>query len=407
MSGELKIRSAKNSILPIIACCVMTKKTVVLKNCPPLLDIYAMLDIIESIGGKTSFCGDVITINCADVTPAQIDKKLTQGIRASVFILGPILARFNKAVVSYPGGCEIGKRPIDLHLDGLSALGVRTITENDVINCDGSEMRGGEITLRFPSVGATENIMMAAVLTSGTTIINNAAREPEIEDLASFINAIGGRVYGAGSSSIIVEGVKKLGGCEYTPIPDRIVAGTYLAAVAMCGGKIKLNNINIGHTYAVIDKLQAAGCRFNYKKDSVIMSSGERLLAIPKTCTMPYPGFPTDMQAQFTSMLSVADGQSVITENLFENRFRYAGQLKKMGADIELNGTTALINGVAGLKGAVVEAQDLRGGAALVLAGLAASGSTSVYGVEHIDRGYYKIEDDLMALNGDIVRKEN
>ncbi|MCL2676029.1 MAG: UDP-N-acetylglucosamine 1-carboxyvinyltransferase, partial [Firmicutes bacterium] len=245
-------------------------------------------------------------------------------------------------------------------------------------------------------------------LTLGTTTINNAAREPEIEDLANFINAMGGRVFGAGSSTIVVEGVTRLSGGEHTPIPDRIVAGTYLAACAACGGKIKLNNVNIGHIYSIIDKLQAAGCRFCYKKNAVVCASGDTLRALPKTYTMPYPGFPTDMQAQLTATLSVAEGQSMVVENLFENRFRYVSQLKQMGADIEINanGCSAVINGVAALKGASVVAQDLRGGAALVLAGLAARGATSVHGVEHIDRGYYHIEEDLRMLNGDIVRKE-
>jgi UDP-N-acetylglucosamine 1-carboxyvinyltransferase len=320
--------------------------------------------------------------------------------------LGPILSRFHSARVSYPGGCEIGKRPIDLHIEGLRALGVKTTAEGDIIECDGGNMRGGEITFRLPSVGATENTMMAAVLTQGTTIIKNAAREPEIEDLARFINTMGGRVYGAGTSTIIIEGVSRLRGGEYTPIPDRIVTGTYLAACAMCGGKIQLNNVIVGHVYSIIDRLQAAGCRFKYKDNAIVMTAPERPKAIPFTSTMPYPGFPTDMQAQLTAMLSVADGQSVLVENLFENRFRYTGQLKKMGADIEVIGTKAVINGVPILKGCKVEAQDLRGGAALVIAGMRAKGNTSVYGVEHIDRGYYKIEDDLNALNANIARVE-
>lgn len=405
LSGEITVRSAKNSILPVIACCVLTEETVVIRNCPPMSDVLTMLEIIRNIGGEAEFEDGNIVINCRYARPDKIDERLTHLIRSSVFILGPILSRFRKACVSYPGGCEIGARPIDLHIEGLSALGVKTSAENNLIDCDGSALSGAEIRLRLPSVGATENIMMAAVLAPGTTVIHNAAREPEICDLARFINYIGGRVYGAGSSAIIVEGVKKLGGGEFLPISDRIVSGTYLAACAATGGKICLKGVRFEHIYSVIDRLQAAGCRFGYKKNSITISSSGGLKAIPYTATMPYPGFPTDMQPQLTAMLSLADGISVVRENLFESRFNYITQLKKLGADITVRDNRAVINGVRYLKGGSVEAQDLRGGAALVIAGLAAEGETVVRGVHHIDRGYYRIEEDLRAFGGSITRR--
>ena len=415
LSGGLKIGGAKNSILPILSACILTKKTVVLKGCPPLLDIYSMLEIIKSMGGKAEFGNGDITVNCADVVPQRLPEGLTGALRASVFVLGPLLSRFKQAQISFPGGCEIGLRPIDLHLDGLRSLGVNITAAEGMINCDGTGgvravngcgMKSGIVNLSFPSVGATENLMMAAVLLDGITLIKGAAREPEVEDLAEFINALGGRVFGAGTDTVMIEGVKSLGGGDYMPIPDRIAAGTYLAAAAMCGGRIRLDNIRIPHIYSIVRKLEESGCRLKLDSDSIEVVSSGALKAVSKITTAPYPGFPTDMQPQITAMLSIAGGKSEIAEKLFESRFNYIVELNKMGTDIAVNGDTAVVTGVVrrGLKGADVKAHDLRGGAALVVAGLAATGKTTVAGAEFIDRGYYKIENNFAALGADIKR---
>lgn len=407
LDGCLSVPSAKNALLPIIACALMTEEEIVLKNCPRLSDITAMLKIIRSMNGKAEFDGENIVLSCRDANPATIESDLTGGIRSSIFILGPILARFKRATVSYPGGCEIGLRPIDLHIYALKKLNVGIVEENGHIVCDGTQMRAGEIDLDFPSVGATENAMMAAVYLKGVTIIRNAAREPEIVDLASFINSLGGKVYGAGESTIVVEGVDKLGGGEYTPISDRIVGGTYLTACAITGGDIKLDNLPSNACYSVLEKLARSGCEVTRGKDFVRLRSSGKVKSIHKIETQPYPGFPTDMQAQLVAMLASADGCSVMVENLFENRFKYTVQLNKMNAKITVKDRVAVIKGVKRLNGTSVVAEDLRGGAALVIAALGAEGVSAVGGVCHIDRGYYKIEDDLSKLGADILRIKN
>ncbi len=401
--GDVEISAAKNALLPIIAATLLTSDDVQLNNCAPLSDVLSMLTIINTMGGKAVLEGKNININCASVTPTLIDPCLTGGIRSSVFILGPILARFKHAVVNYPGGCEIGLRPIDLHIYGLKRLGVKIDEHNGHICCDGTGMHAAEVDFDFPSVGATENIMMAAVSLNGKTVIRNAAREPEIKDLADFINKMGGRIYGAGSDTIVIDGVERLHGCEYTPIPDRIIAGTYLCACAMTGGDVSVN-VSPSILRAVCDRLGRMGFKLRLTPNSIRLTATRRPRAVHKIETMPYPGFPTDMQAQTVALLSIADGCSMMVENLFESRFRYTAELNKMGANITVKDRVAVIKGVKSLRSACVTAQDLRGGAALCIAALAAEGETVIASPHHIDRGYAGIECDLCALGGDVRR---
>ena len=318
IEGSLDLYSAKNSVLPMLACAIMTSGNIVLKNCKPLTDIVAMMDIIKFLGGKACFRGDELHINCENLVYREIDYDLTSKIRSSIFILGPILARFRKAQICYPGGCDIGLRPIDLHLYGLGKLGVKIEEENGCIYCDGENLCGGEVTLDFPSVGATENCMMVASLAYGETVIRNCAREPEIVDLANFIYAVGGKVVGAGRDTIVVSGVSNLRGCVYSPIPDRIVAGTYLTACAMAGGDLFLRNITPENMFSVIEKLSQVGAKIYRDGKGIRVKSSGKINAIHKIETQPYPGFPTDMQPQILAMLSVANGCSVVIENLFE-----------------------------------------------------------------------------------------
>lgn len=319
-------------------------------------------------------------------------------------MLGPLVARFKQAKVAYPGGCNIGTRPIDLHIKGLEALNVKIIERHGYIYCNGENMKCGEVHLDFPSVGATENIIMASVLLDGTTKIYNAAKEPEIEDLQNFINAMGGCVRGAGTSTIEIEGVKKLNSVCYTPISDRIIAGTYLIACACAGGKVELNNTFCGFNTALISKLKQSGCNIKTKSDNIIIEVGLRPKSISKIETMPYPGFPTDLQSQMLTLQTLSRGTSVIVENLFETRFKIYTELKKMGANIIVKDRMAFVSGVENLYGASVTAPDLRSGAGLVIAGMCAKGYTTINDIYHIDRGYLNIENDFNALGADIKR---
>ncbi len=404
LDGELHVTGAKNSVLPLIACCIMSEKEIHIHNCPSIADIFCMIEIIRSIGGYAVLEGDTLVIDCKNANPKLVTADLTSGIRSSVFILGPILARFRFADISYPGGCEIGLRPIDLHIYGLKCLGVKVTEVNGMIVCDGSEKTGGVVDLDFPSVGATENLMMAGVLGTGVTVIRNAAREPEIVDLQNFINYLGGKVSGAGTGVITVEGVASLHGGEYTPIGDRIAAATYLAAVGTAGGSARITGIDPEHMHAVLQKMRRAGCKIDEFADGVFIRVTDRLRAVHKIETQPFPGFPTDMQPQITAMLAAADGSSCIVENLFESRFKYTAQLIKMGARIIVKDRVAVVKGVNGLHGTQVLAEDLRGGAALVVAALGAEGETVIGGVQHIDRGYKNIEESFARLGADIVR---
>ena len=404
LMGELEVQTSKNAVLPILAGCILCNKDVVLHKFPKFEDTLTMLKILESLGAKTYIYENDVKIECESITNHEIPVDLASKIRSSIFSLGAILSRFKKAKVPYPGGCAIGARPIDLHIKGLKQLGAKIIDKHGFLYCDGSNMKSGVVNIDFPSVGATENIILASVFLKGRTKIINCAKEPEIVDLANFLNSMGAKIHGAGDSIIEIEGVEKLDGGEYTPITDRIIAGTYILATLICGGDVTLKNINTEHIQSLMHNLKNNCCKMIVKGDTLRVVANKRPKAISKIETQPYPGFPTDLQPQIMSMLSIARGTSVVVENLFESRFKHVGELKKLGADILVNDKTAIIKGKSMLYGANVTCQDLRGGAGLVLAGLVAKGYTTVDDVFHIDRGYYHMEKDLQQLGANIER---
>ncbi len=410
--GSIEITTAKNAILPILAGCILCEDKIVLHKCPLYADVVNMIKILKNLGADIKYLTkdaemenncDII-IDCSNLKSYNIPHELASVIRSSIFSLGSILGRFKKAKVAYPGGCEIGARPIDLHIKGLRALNVKLTDKHGYIYCEGKDMKGGIVNLDFPSVGATENIILAAVLTKGETKIINAAKEPEIIDLIKFLNSMGAKITGAGTSVITINGVEKLNGCEYTPIPDRIIAGTYLVATLITGGKIDIHNFRPDHNQALLEKLKQTNNKWKIKNDILTVKCDGKNKAISKIETSPYPGFPTDMQAQILALQTKSKGTSIIIENLFETRYKHVPELIKMGANITCKDRTAIITGVEKLYGASVNATDLRGGVGLVLAGLCAEGYTTIENVHHIDRGYYKIEEDLKSLGADIER---
>ena len=407
LSGTLPVDSAKNAVLPILAATVLTEDDVCIRDVPAITDAANMVAILTMLGARVTREGGNVTVRGDALHSWELPDSLSKQIRSSIFLLGPILARFRRATVTFPGGCEIGLRPIDLHLNGLRRLGVVIREEGGMIHCDGSHMHAGEIHFDYPSVGATENVMMAAVLLPGVTRIHNAAREPEIADLQGFLNAMGGRVRGAGGHIIEVEGVERLHGAAYTPMPDRIVAGTLLAAGAITGGDIELTNAPVQDMVAITAKLREMGCQLNMREDVIRLKAPERLTAFSQLQTQPHPGFPTDMQVQMLALLAVSDGTGVVVENVFENRFTHAGEMNRMGAHILCSGRTAVVQGVERLYGAHVTARDLRGGAAMALCGLKAEGETRVDNIALIDRGYDGLEKQLAALGADVRRKSS
>ncbi len=403
--GKISVDGAKNASLPIIAGTILTDDEVVLKNLPNIKDVNKMLEILTTMGAKVKKEEHVALVDTSSIENCEIPSNLAKEIRSSIFMLGPLISKYRKATVVYPGGCDIGSRPIDLHLSGLRDLGVEIIEEHGFIFCDATNMKSGVVHLDFPSVGATENIMMSAVLLEGETVIMNVAKEPEIVDLANFINKMGGDIKGAGTSTIVVRGVKKLKGCEYSVMSDRIVAGTYLISASMTKGEIKLENACYQDVYALLNKLRNAGARISYDSNSIWLKMSSRPVSCASIETQPFPGFPTDLQAQILAMQTISNGISVITENLFETRFKQVPELIKMGAKITLRDRMAIVRGVQSLNGAEVVAHDLRGGAGLVLAGLATKDKTIVQNVSFIDRGYEDFEKKLSLLGADIVRK--
>ncbi len=403
--GECEIQGAKNSALPILAASILCEGRSVIHNCPRLLDIDATADILTHLGCRVTVDEHNIAVDSSEADGYEIPEPLMREMRSSVIFLGAILARNGRVRLSTPGGCEIGLRPIDLHLDAIRQLGATVNEEFGHIECLAPEgLHGAEITLSFPSVGATENIMIAASTAKGVTTVINAAREPEISDLADFLNACGARISGAGQGSITIEGVKKLTGASHSVISDRIVAATYMAAAAATGGKVRLNNVIPAHLGPMINILRECGCRVNTDCRSVYLEAPCRLRSVKLIRTMPYPGFPTDIQSPFAAMLTRAVGTSVIIETIFENRFKYIGELIRFGADIRVDGRMAVIEGVPVLHGARVKTTDLRGGAALMLAGLAAEGETVISDIKHIERGYEKPEAVIKQLSGRIRR---
>ena len=403
LNGEVEIQSAKNAVLPLLAAAVLAEQKVVIHKCPRITDVLNMVQILCELGFKTHFQGEELEIDGADAANHEIPAALAKEMRSSVFMLGSVIARFGKARIAYPGGCDIGLRPIDLHLSGLRRLGVKISEDGGYIDCKCEKLCGAEIVLDCPSVGATENIMLAAVKAKGRTVIRNAAKEPEIVDLAGFLNRMGAKVEGAGGAVISVEGVAKLKGVEYTPISDRIEAGTFLIASAMCGGELLLKNTDADNIASLIHKLCEISCKIHAEDDKIYIQS-ERRLSPKLVETSPYPGFPTDLQAQMTALACICEGSTVIVENLFETRFKHIPELIRMGADITVRGRSAFIRGVKTLKGADVFAGDLRGGAALTLAAISAEGLSSVSDLSHIDRGYSGFEYKLRRIGARIRR---
>lgn len=405
--GELEVSSSKNAFLPIIAGCILVNGEIELHRCPKYTDIVNMCNILKHLGAKIETKDDVLDIDCRNLTNYDIPTELAVVVRSSIFALGAIVSRFKKAKVAYPGGCEIGARPIDIHLSGLKQLGVKIVERHGYIYCDGSNMHNGNIVLDFPSVGATENLIMASVLTKGETNIYNCAKEPEIIDLQNFLNALGADVFGAGTDRITIHGVKSLHSGKYTPIRDRIVAGTYMIACAMCGGDVTLKGINPVFLHSLISKIDKYACQITCEYDKIRVQSEGKPIALGKVETAVYPGFPTDLQAQLLALQTISNGSCMIVENLFESRFKHVPELIKMGACIHVKDRIALVKGVDKLFGADVVASDLRGSASLVLAGLVAEGYTTLNSTKYIDRGYESIEEELSNLGGDVKRVED
>ena len=405
LEGSIDVKAAKNSVLPLLAACILTEDKVTLRNCPDISDITNMLKIMINIGCviERDDMGN-ITVDSSDIYCGEVPCVLAKELRSSIFLMGPMLSRVKKAKISYPGGCEIGMRPIDIHLSGLRELHIDINEEYGYLDCDASKAEAAQIVLDLPSVGATENLMMASVFLEGKTVLRNCAKEPEIADLQNFLNLMGAKISGAGSSVIVIEGVKKLHGVEYTPIPDRIIAGTYIIAAAMCSGNVELRGVVPEHIYSLIAKLSKTACKIYCKNDKIIVKSKGRLRSLDRIDTMYYPGFPTDMQTQMLALQTISKGTSVIVENIFETRYKTVPEFKKMGADITVRDRTAIVRGVSRLKGAEVCATDLRGGASLVLAGLAAEGITEVKDIYHIDRGYEDMSRVLAELGAKIER---
>jgi UDP-N-acetylglucosamine 1-carboxyvinyltransferase len=401
LSGEIRINGAKNSALPILASTILCSDKCRILGVPPILDIKNMLTLLNSTGLRANLDLDVYHSEAATEISPFASYDMTNKLRASFLVAGPLLAKTGYAEISYPGGCPIGARPIDLHLKGFAKLGANITNKNGYIELKCSKLKGNKVYLDFPSVGATENIMMLATLAQGTTIIENAGAEPEICDLANFLNTMGADIIGAGTDTIRINGVERLGGGEYTIIPDRIEAGTYMLLAAGTASKIKINNVICDHLKPVIAKLKEVGVNVIAKEDSVIVEGKNNLKAVDIK-TLPYPGFPTDLQAQFCALLTKAKGTSIITETIFENRFMHLAELIRMGAKITVEGRTAVIEGVSSLYGAEVKASDLRASASLIIAGLMAEGKTIIEDSGHILRGYHNIVPNLQRLGAKI-----
>ncbi len=406
LNGSLRVQGSKNSVLPILAATLLVKGKSVIHNCPTLSDTHSTVKILRTLGCRVVRNGDTVTVDSTDAAGYEIPEALMREMRSSVVFLGAVLGRMGKAEISTPGGCEIGLRPIDLHLYAIKKMGVTIDDSHGRLCCTVSDkLKGAKITFSFPSVGATENAILTAVTAEGFTTIVNAAREPEITDLCNFLNLCGAKIKGAGESVITIEGVKTLKGTEYTVICDRIAAATFLVAGAVTGGDIELVNTVPAHLNSVLPLLEEAGCDVRVRCKSVRLKAPRKLNRIDKLVTQPFPGFPTDAQAPFTTLATVAKGTTVIVENIFESRLKHIPELVRMGARIRTESRVAVIDGVDRLYGAEVFSPDLRGGAALVLAGLCAMGTTTVRNTEFIDRGYENFENNLCILNADIYRK--
>lgn len=407
LQGTVRVSGAKNAVLPILAATLLSTEKCVLEEVPALRDVDVICEVLSSLGADIKRLErDKIEVMAHDIDEIEAPYELVRKMRASFLVMGPLLARMGKARISMPGGCAIGTRPIDLHLKGFKALGAEITLGYGFVEATAERLIGSKIYLDFPSVGATENIMMAAVLAEGQTVIENAAEEPEITDLANFLNKMGADIKGAGTDTIKINGVEKLGGAVHSVIPDRIEAGTYMIAAAITGGNVLVDNVVPDHLKPVIAKLKECNIEVMEEGNGIRVIGKNRPKAVDIK-TMPYPGFPTDMQSQFMALMSVADGTSIVIETVFENRFMHVSELKRMGADIKIEGRSAIIEGKEALLGAPVKATDLRAGAALILSGLVSDGITEITNIYHIDRGYVDIEEKLRSLGANIYREEN
>lgn len=405
LSGEVRISGAKNSALPILAAALLAEEPVVLENVPHLNDVTTTLNLLRRMGVEI-ICHDGVRleIDAVNISDFLAPYELVKTMRASVLVLGPLLSRFGRADVSLPGGCAIGARPINLHVAGLRAMGAEITIDNGFIRARAERLKGAHIVLDTVTVTGTENLMMAAVLARGETVIENAAREPEVVDLANFLQRMGAQIEGSGTDTILIQGVETLHGTSYSVLPDRIESGTYLVAAAITGGRVKIKGTRPDHLEAVLSKLQEAGATVQRGSDWIELDMAGRRPTAVNLHTSPYPGFPTDMQAQFCALNAVAAGTGTIIETIFENRFMHAQELQRLGADLSVKGNTVVIRGVERLAGAPVMATDLRASASLVLAGLAAEGVTIVERIYHIDRGYERLEEKLALLGAEIRR---
>jgi UDP-N-acetylglucosamine 1-carboxyvinyltransferase len=403
LKGEISISGAKNAALPLLCAALLTREPVSFSNVPDLNDIATMLKLLAQMGVRVGRAGDQVTLDASALTNPVAPYEMVKTMRASILVLGPLLARCGEARVSLPGGCAIGARPVDQHIKGLHAMGAEIAVEQGYVHAKSLRLKGARLFTDMVTVTGTENLMMAACLADGETVIENAAREPEVVDLANCLVAMGAQISGAGTDVIRIRGIERLNGCEYRIMPDRIETGTYLCAAAATGGDICLRGTSAAYLDAVIDKLMDAGCEIETTRDSIRLKAPVRLNAV-SIRTSPYPAFPTDMQAQFMALNAVAEGAAVIRETIFENRFMHAVELIRLGADIRIDGNTAVVRGVAGLDGATVMATDLRASASLVVAGLVAKGETLIERIYHLDRGYERLEQKLAALGAKVRR---
>ncbi len=405
LDGKVSVHGSKNSVLPVLAATILNSGISEIHNCPRLRDVDAAIEILKCIGCKVTFEGNTVVVDSADAQNHAIPDELMREMRSSVIFMGAMLARLGRVSLFTPGGCELGARPIDLHISALKALGAHIRENGGAISCEARRMRGRDIVLSFPSVGATENTMLAATACEGRTRIFNAAREPEIEDLQNFLVKMGADVSGAGSSTVVINGKKKLGSVSHSVIPDRICAATFMCAAALCGGRVHVENVVPEHVSTVTSVLDAVGCDVTVGRDFVDISRSGRLSAFRCVRTMPYPGFPTDAQPPLMALATKCMGTSMFVETIFDGRYRHIGGLCRLGADIKTEGKVALVYGVPKLCGCSVEATDLRGGAALVIAAMAAEGQSEISEIHHIDRGYEKIEESMSYIGADIKRR--
>ncbi len=403
LQGTLRVQGSKNAALPILAATLLTDEPCEVQNCPDLTDIQAAVDILTSLGAKVSYTANTVTVCALGAKGTSIQEDLMCRMRSSVMFLGPILCRCGKACISYPGGCALGARPIDLHLSSMTQLGVHFREEGSCICGQLEKQIPGTVTLMFPSVGATENLLLLSAISEGETLIVNPAREPEVVDLQNFLNCMGADIRGAGSDVIRVRGVKKLHGCTYKVIPDRIAAATFACAAASCGGDIQLTDVEPMHLSLFLETLREMGAEVDCSNDRLRIQMRKRPLAIRSVKTLPYPGFPTDIQPLLMAALLRSLGTTVFSETIFENRFQHVGEFLRMGAQIQVENMNAVVRGVKDIHGARVEASDLRGGAALAIAALSAQGKTSIGGLHYINRGYEDFASQLCALGADAV----